>query len=89
MRTVAALVLLCLALAVVSARVCTPDAEACAAADVLAVQTPTDDGVDEVPWDLPRLAPAVDACVSPVPEATAARHVPRLEDQRRTRPPRA
>ncbi len=89
MRTVATLLLLCLALAGVSAGVRAVGMQSCAAADVLAVQTVADDDVDDVPWELPRTVPTVEARVAPVPEPSPARHVPRLDDRRRTRPPRA
>ena len=89
MRTLVVLVLLCLALAGVSARVWRPDAEACAAGDVLGVQPATGDDLDDLPWDVPTVAPAVESGVSPLPEVTPARDLRRLDDRRRTRPPRA
>lgn len=91
MRSLAAVVLLSLALAGAAVLVYPADVEACAAGtDVLSVQAVTgDDALDDGPWDLAGLTPLVDALSSPAPYATPARHTPLLHDQRRHRPPRA
>lgn len=90
MRTLATLLLLCLALAGVSERVCPVDGEACATGtDVLSVQAPGDEPADDHPWDVAEPLLTEDRPGSSRPDPAPSRHTPLLNDQRRYRPPRA
>lgn len=91
MRSLAALVLLSLALAGAAVPVCPVDVDGCSAiTDVLGAQPlADDDALDDTPWVLGEPALAIGILGSFSPEPGSARHIPLLHDQRRYRPPRA
>lgn len=89
MRSLAALVLLSLALSGVSAPLCPPEVQACASAAPLGLQSPLDGDLDDTPWEPVELAASVEARISDPPEVTPARHTLLLQDGRLRRPPRA
>lgn len=88
MRPVLAIVLLCLALVGLGARLW--PVEACAGADLVQVQTAVDDDLlDDSPWVVTEASPVVLEHRTLAPLVRSERHTPLLQDQRRYRPPRA
>jgi hypothetical protein len=88
-RTVLALLLLCLALVGVTSRLTPACVDSCQSTDVLGAQTLDDDALDDAQWELTEPLPVLAQSQSPVPESRPDRHTPRLHDERRYPPPRA